>query len=110
MEEYFEEQQLEGKSQDMMSSKIKCLPLPGMHNSIDIYNDVTDFKNSVFCFVFYRSILAVSRSVRLVDFEMWSLGSFPVGDVGERNRGICVDICQEQNRCSEISRVQFGGC
>ncbi|XP_025424685.1 lutropin-choriogonadotropic hormone receptor [Sipha flava] len=30
MEEYFEEQQLEGKSQDMISSsKIKCLPLPG---------------------------------------------------------------------------------
>ncbi|KAL4120563.1 hypothetical protein QTP88_013233 [Uroleucon formosanum] len=29
MEEYFEEQQLEGKSQDVMSSKIKCLPLPG---------------------------------------------------------------------------------
>lgn len=29
MEEYFEEQQLEGKSQDIISSKIKCLPLPG---------------------------------------------------------------------------------
>jgi len=31
MEEYFEEQQLEGKSQDVMSSKIKCLPLPGKY-------------------------------------------------------------------------------
>lgn len=33
MEEYFEEQQLEGKLQDFMSSKIKCLPLPGERRS-----------------------------------------------------------------------------
>lgn len=37
MEEYFEEQQLEGKSQDIMSSKIKCLPLPGKHYCVCPY-------------------------------------------------------------------------
>lgn len=31
MEEYFEEQQLEGRSPDVISSKIKCLPLPGVY-------------------------------------------------------------------------------
>lgn len=38
MEEYFEEQQLEGRSQDVMSSKIKCLPLPGKYFQLFIHD------------------------------------------------------------------------
>lgn len=54
MEEYFEEQQLEGKSQDMMSSKIKCLPLPGECGDIDVCRYVGSGLQNNVGFFFFR--------------------------------------------------------
>lgn len=60
-------------------------------------------------FAIARAILAVSRSVRLVDPTLWRMDRLFAGHAGQWNGGVCADIFAFENGRAKVFGVQFGG-